>query len=230
MSTIASVQHPPFPAARSRRRVPVIPGTRLGMWVFLASEVGTFGGLVAAYVLMRMWHREWLRESAHTLLSIGTINTVILLTSSLTMVLAHQAAEELDRPRAKKFLLRTMGLGVLFLGFKAFEYHHEIQGGHTPRASVFWSFYFAMTGLHALHIVGGLSLMLYAVLGLKHDPRPASRRPDRAVLAFRGRRLDRPVPAPVRHHPLIARKVESCRPPCPTQPPPMPTRTTRRSG
>ena len=167
MTTI--VHHPLSPAAPFRRREPVIPSTRLGMWIFLASEVGTFGGLIASYVMMRMWHHEWLHESAHTLLSIGTANTVVLLTSSLTMVMAHQAAEERDRPRARKFLLGTLGLGVLFLCLKAFEYSHEISGGHTPRVSVFWSFYFAMTGLHALHIVGGLVLMLYAILGLNKD-------------------------------------------------------------
>ena len=168
MSTVANLHSLP-PAARTRRREPVIPATRLGMWIFLSSEVGTFGGLIAAYVLMRMWHQEWLHESAHTLLWIGTINTVVPLTSSLTMVLAHQAAEERDRPRVRRLLLATVALGVLFLCLKAFEYSHEIHGGHTPRVSVFWSFYFAMTGLHALHIIGGLVLMLYAITGLRHD-------------------------------------------------------------
>ncbi len=169
MSSLTHLHPLSASVSRSPRRIPVIPATRLGMWIFLASEVGTFGGLIATYVMMRMWHHEWLHESAHTLLSIGTINTVVLLTSSLTMVLAHEAAEAKERARTRRFLLLTAGLGLLFLCLKAFEYSHEIAGGHTPKVSVFWSFYFAMTGLHALHIVGGLVLMLYATLGLRHD-------------------------------------------------------------
>jgi cytochrome c oxidase subunit 3 len=167
MSTLAHTTA--LPLERRHVHEPRIPTTRLGMWWFLASEVGTFGGMVTAYVMMRLWHKEWVHDSAHTLLPVGTINTVVLLTSSLTMVLAHHAAELRDRPRARKFLWCTLGLGVLFLCLKAFEYRHEILEGHTPKAGLFWSFYFAMTGLHALHIIAGLVMMLYLLARLKLD-------------------------------------------------------------
>jgi heme/copper-type cytochrome/quinol oxidase subunit 3 len=171
MSTISTFESStPLPLAPRRRAAePRIPSTRLGMWLFLASEVGSFGGMITTYVLMRLWHKEWVHDSAHTLLPVGTINTIVLLTSSLTMVLAHHAAEQRDRPATRRFLWITLGLGVLFLALKAFEYHHEIAEGHTPRAGVFWSFYFALTGLHALHIIGGLVMMLYLIARLKLD-------------------------------------------------------------
>jgi heme/copper-type cytochrome/quinol oxidase subunit 3 len=175
MSTVAPVQPSAQPSAVTPhvpapvRRQPRIPSTRLGMWMFLASEVVIFGGLICCYLLLRLRHTEWLQESAHTLLPVGTINTVILLTSSLTMVLAHQAAQEKDRRKTKKFLLLTMGLALLFLCMKAFEYHHEIAEGRTPRESLFWTFYFAMTGMHAAHVLVGIIMMIYLYSQIKHD-------------------------------------------------------------
>jgi heme/copper-type cytochrome/quinol oxidase subunit 3 len=164
MSSVASVSATPAPRVRQSTRVAT---GKLGMWWFLASEVVTFGGIVVTYVLLRLTHPEWLKHSSQTLLPIGAANTVVLLTSSLTMVLAHAAAQQRDAIKAKRYLLITLALGVLFLCFKGYEYHHEIHEGLTPAAGVFWGFYFAMTGLHGLHVVAGLIAMIAVTASLK---------------------------------------------------------------
>jgi heme/copper-type cytochrome/quinol oxidase subunit 3 len=145
-----------------------VPRVRLGMWWFLVSEIATFGGVVVSYLVLRLLHREWLAESSHTLLPAGLINTVILLTSSYTMVLAHQAAENKDADTARKWLWATLGMGMVFLGIKAFEYTHEIHAGRVPSAGVFWAFYYVMTGLHALHVLAGLIAMFCLIIGSRH--------------------------------------------------------------
>ena len=99
----------------------------------------------------------------------GAANTVVLLSSSLTMVLAHAAAQDRDAARARQWLIITMLLGLVFLGFKSFEYHHEISEGRVPAAGVFWTFYFAMTGLHGLHVIAGLIAMFFITLSLKRE-------------------------------------------------------------
>ena len=130
--------------------------TRLAIWWFLASEIAIFGGALACYLLYRVRSPEWGDHAAHTLTSAGAINTVVLLTSSLSAVLAHSAARRGEFDRAAKMLWLTVVGGVVFLGIKAFEYTHEISAGLTPVTNTFWSFYYLLTGLHALHVVGGM--------------------------------------------------------------------------
>lgn len=144
-----------------------IPIRRWGIWWFLGSEIVTFGGLLVSFLLMRLRHPEWAIEASHTLLPIGTINTVVLLTSSLTIILAHHAVEHGDLKRAARFLAATIGMGLLFACFKAFEYGHEISEGFVPAKSLFWSFYYLMTGLHMLHVLGGVVANIVVYLGLK---------------------------------------------------------------
>lgn len=144
-----------------------VPIRRWGIWWFLSSEIVTFGGLLVAFLLMRLRHPEWAIEASHTLLPIGTINTVVLLTSSLTVILAHHAAEHGDTKRAARFLATTIGLGLLFTCFKAFEYSHEIAEGLVPSKSLFWSFYYLMTGLHMLHVLGGIVANAVVYCGVK---------------------------------------------------------------
>lgn len=133
-----------------------VPTGRLAIWWFLASEIAIFGGAVACYVLYRMGHPEWGAEAAHTLNAAGAVNTVVLLTSSLSAVLAHSAAHRGDAGRAARMLWLTVLGGIVFLGIKAYEYTHEIGAGLLPAKSVFWSFYYLLTGLHALHVIGGM--------------------------------------------------------------------------
>jgi len=133
-----------------------VPTGRLGIWWFLAGETVIFGGLIVCYVLLRLHHPEWAEHAAHTSWIVGGINTLVLLTSSLTMVQAFKAVTEGKTQRAVGLLGVTWLLGLAFLVIKVFEYTHEIHGGYTILANLFWSFYYLMTGLHALHIIGGL--------------------------------------------------------------------------
>jgi cytochrome c oxidase subunit 3 len=144
----------------------------LGMWVFLATEVLFFGGLFLAYSLYRAWYPDaFAAASREMVLWAGTTNTAVLITSSLTMALAVRATQTGERRSAMLFLVLTMLLGATFLGIKAFEYHTEFVEQHVPgpgfrfetaymaHAQVFFSLYFVMTGLHAVHMIIGLGIM-----------------------------------------------------------------------
>jgi heme/copper-type cytochrome/quinol oxidase subunit 3 len=133
-----------------------IPTGKLAMWWFLSSEIITFGGLIGTYIIFRLGNMEWAEAAAHLSVPVGTCNTLVLLTSSLTMVLALAAVEEEDRNEIKKWLSLTVFLGVVFLVIKAFEWGGKIGTGLTPDAGGFWSFYYALTGLHALHVLVGV--------------------------------------------------------------------------
>jgi cytochrome c oxidase subunit 3 len=145
----------------------------LGMWVFLVTEVLFFGGLFCAYTVYRAWYPEAFAAASHTLdVTLGTINTAVLITSSLTMALAVHAAQLGQRRLLMIFLVLTMALGAAFLGIKSVEYYHKFAEHHVPgpsfqfekehvrQAQIFFSLYFIMTGLHALHMVIGLGIML----------------------------------------------------------------------
>jgi cytochrome c oxidase subunit 3 len=144
----------------------------LGMWVFLATEVLFFGGLFAAYGIARVLHPEGFIEAGReTDLLLGSINTALLLASSLTMALAVRAAQ-LRRQRGLGWLLwATVTIGALFLAVKGLEYHKEYheglvpwldfryEGNHPGAARLFFFLYYMLTGLHALHMTIGLGVL-----------------------------------------------------------------------
>jgi cytochrome c oxidase subunit 3 len=145
----------------------------LGMWVFLVTEVLFFGGLFAGYAIYRTWYPDAFAAASRELdIVLGSINTVVLITSSLTMALAVHAAQTGERRLVLWLLLATMALGATFLGIKGVEYYHKFAEHHVPgpafsfepehfsQAQIFFSFYFMMTGLHALHMVIGLGIMV----------------------------------------------------------------------
>ena len=147
--------------------------TTLGMWVFLATEVLFFGGLFTVYTVYRWWYPAAFAAASHELdITLGTINTAVLITSSLTMALAVHAAQLGERRTLLLFLAATMLLGGVFLGIKSVEYYHKFVEHHVPgpsfqfeqehlrHAQIFFSLYFMMTGLHALHMVIGFLIML----------------------------------------------------------------------
>lgn len=158
-----------------------VQSVTLGMWVFLVTEVMFFGGLFIAYVIYRFVYPEAYAAASHHLdIRLGAINTTILLTSSLTMALAvHGASKGRKRPTAA-FLALTILLGAVFLGIKAVEYSHKFHEHLVPgtgfavhdfpsrEAELFFSLYFGMTGMHAIHMVIGIVLLAaLAVLTLR---------------------------------------------------------------
>lgn len=137
-----------------------IPTGRLAVWWVLASEIVIFGGLLASYLLHRIGHPEWGGYAAHTNTVAGAINTLVLLSSSLSAVLGHQAAERGDGAKAARLLRLTALGGATFLTIKAFEWSHEIHQGFTLTTNSFWSFYYTAAGLHGLHVLAGMLIML----------------------------------------------------------------------
>lgn len=146
----------------------------LGMWVFLATEVLFLGGLFAGYSVYRFVYPDAFRAaSRHLYVLLGATNTAVLLCSSLTMALAVGAAQRGRRRALIALLLITMLLGLAFLGIKAVEYYLDYQEGVVPlqgfdfrlagpgagQQRLFFGFYFAMTGLHALHLIIGIGLI-----------------------------------------------------------------------
>jgi heme/copper-type cytochrome/quinol oxidase subunit 3 len=136
-----------------------IPTGRLAVWWVLASEVVIFGGLLGTYVMHRIGHPEWAEAAAHTQTWIGALNTFVLLTSSFTAVLAHQAAEKGNGKEAAKLLGLTILGALTFLVVKSLEWTNEIRHGYTITANTFWSFYYTAAGLHALHVIAGAIIM-----------------------------------------------------------------------
>lgn len=136
-----------------------IPTGRLAVWWVIASEIVIFGGLLASYLMHRLAHPAWAGQAAHTNVWIGGFNTLVLLSSSLSAVLAHKASEEGDGPKAAKLLGITMLGGATFIVVKAFEWTHEIQAGYTITSNTFWSFYYSAAGLHAVHVIAGVVIL-----------------------------------------------------------------------
>ena len=144
----------------------------LGMWIFLVTEVMFFGGLLMAYLLYRVWYPEaWAEGSLELDIRMGAFNTVVLIGSSLTMAFAVRAAQTGAQKATVRWLLITMALGLTFLVVKFFEYrekwelHHipgpnfQFEGPHAGQVEIFLSLYFGLTGLHALHMVIGATLL-----------------------------------------------------------------------
>jgi len=131
------------------------------VWWLLASEIVIFGGLLAAYIMHRLGHPEWADQAAHTNTWAGAFNTLILLSSSLSAVLAHKAAENGDGKKAAKLLGYTILGGLCFLTVKGFEWSSEISHGYTIGSHMFWSFYYTAAGLHAAHVIAGMAFMAW---------------------------------------------------------------------
>jgi len=149
-----------FKPHATTRDVTGIPTGKLAVWWVIGSEIVIFGGLLGSYIMARIFHGDgFAQEAAHTNTFIGAINTFWLLSSSLSIVLAHHAAEKGDSKKAFKFIWLTVLGGLMFLCFKGYEWIHEIHEGFTIGRSLFWSFYYTAAGLHGLHVIAGMVIM-----------------------------------------------------------------------
>jgi cytochrome c oxidase subunit 3 len=144
----------------------------LGMWVFLVTEIMFFGGMFTAYVVYRSDYPGIFAHASNYLdVALGTTNTAVLITSSLTMALAVYGAQYGNRSLLVRCLMLTMLLGAVFLGIKGYEYWHKFHEHLVPgphfrfpgpdpgNAEIFFSLYFAMTGLHAFHMIIGMGVL-----------------------------------------------------------------------
>ena len=132
---------------------------KLGIWLFLASEVMLFGALFSTYIILRVGATEW--PQGELSVPLGMINTFILIGSSVTMVLAWASLKLHDFARHRLYLLATFVLAGVFLVNKYFEYADHLRRGEGPWHSTFLAIYFTLTGLHGLHIIGGMVVMAY---------------------------------------------------------------------
>ena len=173
--------HPPFLAHHFSEISQQFEAGTLGMWLFLITEIMFFGGLFATYAIYRLMYLSAFQAGSHLLDTlIGAVNTTVLIASSLTMALAVRSAQINNRKLLILFLVLTMLLGGVFLGVKAYEYHHKwetglVPGFHwgpteemhpqaaLPHVELFFCYYFFMTGLHALHMVIGFGIMAVLV-------------------------------------------------------------------
>lgn len=148
----------------------------LGMWTFLATEVLFFGGLLAGYAVYRGWYPAvWSEAGNHLDVVLGTVNTAVLLTSSLSVALAVDAARRGAAKSLQAALAATIALGLIFLAIKGYEYLHKwnehlVPGtafrwpgtaAHAGPGELYFSFYFVLTGAHALHMLIGIGLLAH---------------------------------------------------------------------
>jgi cytochrome c oxidase subunit 3 len=151
--------------------------SKLGMWLLLATEVLMFGGLFVGYGLMQgIYPEAWVAGHHHLDRPMGALNTVFLLISSYTMVMAVHYASTSNKAKTLLNLFLTLGFAAGFLVVKYFEYSHKFHdgllpgrffsyhGGGPPQQAMFFGFYFCMTGLHGIHVVIGMGLIAWIMM------------------------------------------------------------------
>ena len=155
----------------------------LGMWAFLVTEIMFFGGLIVGYVVYRLkFPMAFTEGSSHLDVTLGAVNTAVLIGSGFMMALAVNAAQNGERKLLITFLVLTILLGCVFLGIKVVEYgdkfeHHLVpirgtfqldhvryEGVDPAKVQLFFGFYFAMTGMHAIHMIIGIGVLLILVV------------------------------------------------------------------
>ena len=141
-----------------------IDNRKLGMWIFLASEVMLFAGFIGSFINLRAANLVTFNETAALLnRPMGALNTFILITSSFTMALAVAHMAKNNKKMVSIMLILTILLALGFCGVKAVEYGEKFSHHYTPHTNLFYSLYFIMTGLHAFHVVVGIIIMLVAL-------------------------------------------------------------------
>jgi cytochrome c oxidase subunit 3 len=161
--------HPSYVAHHFSTASQQYEAAKLGMWIFILTELLLFGGLFTAYTVFRIINPEMFYNAHKALdITLGTVNTIVLITSSVTMALSIRSMQVGRKDRTLLFLTLTLALAAIFLVIKYFEYSHKIHLGQLPgkfytftgiegtNPHIFFSVYFAMTGLHAVHIIAGM--------------------------------------------------------------------------
>lgn len=180
--TSLHADHPKYLAHHFKTMDQQTSSGKMGMWVFMAQELLFFSGLFCAFGYVRLMYPDMIRQVQHTMdWRLGGINSIILLISSLTMSLCVRSTRLNQRSASIKYLLLTMLCGVVFLGIKGYEwgthfheglypgkfFHPEASLGITSNvAHVFYGMYYVMTGIHGLHIIVGLGLMVWMLVRL----------------------------------------------------------------
>jgi cytochrome c oxidase subunit 3 len=152
-------------------------GSRMGMWLFLFTELVLFGGMFIVYAVYRFSHPAEFQLAASQLDTlVGTVNTIILLTSSLTVAMSITALREGRKPLCLWLVGGTIALAFAFLVNKYFEWGHKFELGIYPRSPdllarpvgeiLYFGLYYTMTGLHALHVVIGMGILLYLMIAI----------------------------------------------------------------
>jgi len=171
--------------------------SQFGMWVFLVTEIMFFGGLFGAYLIYRnLYNPAFVIASTSIDITLGAVNTAVLICSSLTMAMAVHSAALGARKLLLLFLVLTLALGGVFLGIKAVEYHQKYVEHHVPgpsfdfnferaehrerlapadvatQTSIFFALYFAMTGMHAIHMIIGVGMLIALIWNAYHGAYP----------------------------------------------------------
>lgn len=142
-----------------------ITNGKLGIWLFLASEVMLFGAMFSTYVLLRVGAHHWPHGyEAGLNIPIATVNTLVLIGSSVTMVMSWASLKMNQFGKFRLYLGLTILCALAFLVIKGFEYEAKFHHGIFPGTSTFFAIYFTMTGLHGLHVLGGLFVNLYFLI------------------------------------------------------------------
>jgi heme/copper-type cytochrome/quinol oxidase subunit 3 len=138
-----------------------VTNSKLGIWLFIASEIMLFGALFSSYIVLRVGNPAWPHGWTVLNIPLATLNTMVLITSSVTMVMCWVSLMLNRFDRFRLYMTLTILLGIGFMVVKAFEYGHKFEHHHFPWTDNFYGIYFTLTGLHGLHIVGGLAVNAY---------------------------------------------------------------------
>jgi cytochrome c oxidase subunit 3 len=138
---------------------------KVGMWVFLVSEVMFFTALIGSYIILR-WGTgaEWPEPRTVLAIPVTALNTFILICSSVSMVKAYAAATKDDQAGLKKWLLLTVLGGATFVSVQAYEYHHLVEKGFLPGSGLFGTTFYTMTGFHGFHVTCGVISMIWVTI------------------------------------------------------------------
>lgn len=141
-----------------------VTNAKLGTWCFLASEVMLFGGLFSAYILLRTGAESWPHGWQLLNVPLATLNTLVLITSSVTMVMAWASLALKDFSKYRIYMGLTILMGLVFLCVKGVEYTAKFHHHHFPKTDLFYATYFTLTGLHGLHVLLGVVVNTYFLL------------------------------------------------------------------